>query len=61
MVLDTIPPTQPTDGIKLSHSSRHEPDIVIEMSNAPGVLEQQQHKEVEARIQSLIETLHNDQ
>ena len=54
---DTIPPTQPTYGIELGHSSGREPDIITEASITPGVLEQQQHEDVDARTWSLNETL----
>jgi len=47
MVSDTIPPTQPTHGIELGCSSRHEPDIIAETSIALEVLKQQQCEDVQ--------------
>ena len=60
MVSDTTPPAWPTDDVELGHSSGREPDIIVETSVAPGVLEQQQHEDVDAGTQSLDETLRDD-
>jgi hypothetical protein len=60
MVSDTTPPAQPTHSIDLSRSSGREPDVIAEMSVALGILEQQQHEDVDARTRSLDETLHED-
>jgi len=60
MVSDTTPPAQPTDGTEHGRSSGHEPDVIAETSVAPGVLEQQQHEDVDARTWSLGETPHDN-
>ena len=62
MVSDTTPPARPTDDVELGHSSGREPDIIAETSVAPGVLEQQQHEDVDAGTRSLQvdETPHDD-
>jgi hypothetical protein len=60
VVSDTTPPAQPTDSAELGHSSRCEPDVIAETSVALGVLEQQQHEDVDAGTRSLSETLRND-
>ena len=60
VVSDTTPPAQPTDSAELGRSSECEPDIIAETSVAPGVLEQQQHEDVDAGTRSLGETLRDD-